>query len=488
MINLKTYNIKNLTLTTDLLSSYTSNFWNEIFLPIHNNKNKHLMLLCKVEYSNKEMGHRTIAHLRRVNFNDKDLFIRYLTARLGLLTEEYKDNEIISITFTYIEKEGLATERRLLSDFSDKTLTKHRFNNFNLPISMHPSDYGDIIASESKEHSIVFSVNDNGRGYKIEKTLDGLLSHVIILGPIDLKWTDTKIKGGFKREIGKSTIYFVDGEIVLRKQLLSAKPFRKGSIDNKLANNFITMDIETINKDNKLVPYLICAYNGKKYINSYSLNQEELFSIFIDQLLTLFTKSNKLVVYAHNLSGFDGIFLLKHLFKLGKVEPLLFHGRLISIKVKLNIVGYTDKTIIFKDSYLLLPLSLRRLCKAFNVESIKGYFPFKLTNIFYIGILPKIEYWTGIDTNIYNNLLSEYSKGWNFKNEAIKYCQLDCKCLFDILIKFNELIFSEFQVNIHKSLTLPALAMRIYKVNFMPKDTIYQILGKPEEAIRQSFN
>src|SRR5712691_8242695 len=29
--------------------------------------------------------------------------------------------------------------------------------------------------------------------------------------------------------------------------------------------------------------------------------------------------------------------------------------------------------------------------------------------------------------------------------------------------------------------------MRIYKTHFMPKDTIYQILGKPEQDIRESY-
>lgn len=142
-------------------------------------------------------------------------------------------------------------------------------------------------------------------------------------------------------------------------------------------------------------------------------------------------------------------------------------------------------------------MSLRALCKAFNIISNKGYFPFKLTDIFYNGLLPKFEYWLsglsagqgqGIDLTSYGNLVIEFnSKNWSFMNESIKYCNLDCKCLYDILIKFNLLIFNEFHVNITKSLTLPALAMRINKINFMPKDSIYQILGRPEEAIRESY-
>jgi hypothetical protein len=55
--------------------------------------------------------------------------------------------------------------------------------------------------------------------------------------------------------------------------------------------------------------------------------------------------------------------------------------------------GVADKTkvrkIIFKDSYLLLPLSLRKLCVAFNISMSKGHFPFLIKDIFYSGVLPK---------------------------------------------------------------------------------------------------
>ena len=252
------------------------------------------------------------------------------------------------------------------------------------------------------------------------------------------------------------------------------------------------MDIETIKVDSNITPYLICAYNGKDFIESYadkSLNQRALFSSFITQLLSFFSKdSNIITVYAHNLSGFDGIFLLKQLLTYGKVEPLLFNSKLMSIKIKLNIEGYKGKTIVFKDSYLLLPQSLRKLCEAFGIIKPKGFFPFLLTNILYKGVFPKLEYWTGITVNEYELLHKQYSGlNWSFKEEALKYCKLDCQCLHEILIKFNELIFKYFKINIGYSLTLPALAMRIYKSQFMPKNTIYQLLGNVESDIRQSY-
>ena len=362
---------------------------------------------------------------------------------------------------------------------------------------MKPSDYGKIRGTVVNETFSRYFVTDGNKTFEIDVHLDGLVNKVKILGAIDLEWTDTKLANDlgdnttFKREIKKSTIYFIDGEIVLRKQLLPAKPYLKASADPKLNSDFHIIDIETIKKDGKLIPYLICGYNGTDYITSYAnstIDQKTLFTSFFEQLLSKI-KPGKTYVYAHNLSGFDGIFLMKHLLSFGKVTPLLFNGKIISIKVKVTGNNKSDtKTIVFKDSYLLLPLSLRKLCEAFEVESSKGYFPFKLMNIFYKGILPKLENWSGIPLNDYEKLLKEYTGvEWNFKQEAIKYCKLDCLALHQILVKFNELIFKEFHINIDKSLTLPSLAMKIYKTHYMPENTIYQLLGNVESDIRQSY-
>jgi len=223
------------------------------------------------------------------------------------------------------------------------------------------------------------------------------------------------------------------------------------------------MDIETVNQDGKLTPYLICGYNGSDYITSYSLNQKELFSNYISQLLSSVKKGSRTIIYAHNLSGFDGIFLLRHLLSFGKVEPLLFNGKLMSIRVIIPGTKKSEtKILVFKDSYLLLPMNLRKLCEAFEVSLSKGYFPFNLNNIYYSGVLPKLEYWTNISKEQYESLQVEYkNKMWNFQLEAIKYCKLDCSSLHEVITKFNELIYTKFNINIHYSLTLPALSISI---------------------------
>ena len=50
-------------------------------------------------------------------------------------------------------------------------------------------------------------------------------------------------------------------------------------------------------------------------------------------------KATKLIGYAHNLSGFDGVFLMNQLVNFGEVDPLVFNGKILSIRVKLNIPG-----------------------------------------------------------------------------------------------------------------------------------------------------
>jgi len=374
MIKFQSYSINNLLLTNQVLDAYITNFWNDVFSQLIKSSDKHLLLMCKVEFNNSELGYRTLGELRRVNFDDKEMFIKYLIARLGVLTEAYVTHPISKITFSYFIKDGLATEdRRLLQDSVVKGLPAHRFNNMNLPISMNPSDYGDVILDNyvqiGGENVHRFLVENGTRSYIIDTSSDGLTNKVRIQGAINLSWVDTKISAAediFSRAIGKSIIYFMGGEKVLSKKVLNAKPFTKVAVDSQLDSKFITMDIETIKLQDKITPYLICAYNGSESIFSYAdsslvgeAQQKALFSSFINQLLTFFNNESKtMVVYAHNFSGFDGILLMKHLLNIGNIKPLIFHGKLMSIKIKLNIDGYKGKTIIFKDSFLLLPFKL----------------------------------------------------------------------------------------------------------------------------------
>jgi hypothetical protein len=129
MIKLQSYQTTDILITKKVLSIYINKFWNDIFSPIIKKDTKHLWIMCKVNYS-EELGYKTLGHLRRVNFTDKELFIEYLSERLSVLNDSYISESISNITFSYIINDGLAEDnRRLLQDLSDRTATTHRFNN-----------------------------------------------------------------------------------------------------------------------------------------------------------------------------------------------------------------------------------------------------------------------------------------------------------------------------------------------------------------------
>ena len=230
MINTITYPIKDLFLTKGVVASFIQRFWNEEYSSlIEDGIQKYIMLLVKVEFTEEEQGYRTLGHLRSVNFEDKDQFIDYIIERLSVLNESYTSISINKITFTYIIKEGVATgTRNLLQNFENKISHTHRFNNINLPLSMNPEDYGRILVKTIIEGFTRFIVSNKNKTFQIDVSLDRLVNNVTLLGALNLNWIDTFVSDGcFKREIQKSTIYFLDGVEILRKQTLGAKPIRR---------------------------------------------------------------------------------------------------------------------------------------------------------------------------------------------------------------------------------------------------------------------
>lgn len=199
---------------------------------------------------------------------------------------------------------------------------------------------------------------------------------------------------------------------------------------------------------------------------------------------------NKYNIYFHNLANFDGIFLLKILsnIKGAIVQPILHKGKLVQITFKLNKIK-----VIFRDSLQMMPISIRKLAKSFDVTN-KSFFPHSFVNtgqpkdnINYIGNVPDFSLFSDITLEEYNEYKLLFHNNWSLKEEAIKYCNIDCISLYQIIDKFSELIFSNFYVNIHNYATLPSLAFAIFRSNFLPKDTICQLSGEIANNIRKGY-
>jgi hypothetical protein len=228
----------------------------------------------------------------------------------------------------------------------------------------------------------------------------------------------------------------------------------KYSKGKNLDRRFITMDLETITYNNTLIPYLLCWYDGKIKKHYFITHPVEIKDFIIlnggnveSSVLDMVQDAMKDIckrkykgykIYLHNFSKFDGYFLIKYLAQLGKCNPVIHKGRIINCRFKLYESNYS---ITFLDSMLILPASLKDLCLSFNIENPKGIFPILLNNLNYKGSVPDFKYFNKISLEEYREYKELYNnKIWDFKEEAIAYCILDCISLFQILVKFNKLI------------------------------------------------
>ena len=325
-----------------------------------------------------------------------------------------------------------------------------------------------------------------------------MIGKIVVLQFFDYPNPDKNLDTTFRRVVGvvegkQSTYVFFEGKRIFFKKPKGYQTINGLKQHNDINTKFITLDIETreeiVSVDGKekasLKPYCISLYDGKKawsfYLSDFN-SVDDMLTAAIKSLMR--NKYNNHSVYAHNLSKFDGIFLLRVLAQLGLKKPIIKDGNMIALPINWNLRNNKIGTITFKDSLLMLPQSLRSLAKSFNVEE-KSYFPFKFVNnpnisLDYVGNIPSIDQWNDITQEQFDSLKQE---NWSLREESIKYCVQDCITLHQILVKFNELIFDKWSVNIIKFSTLPSLAFGIYRTKYMEENTIPKLQGQIFEDI-----
>ena len=317
----------------------------------------------------------------------------------------------------------------------------------------------------------------------------------------------------FKRVIkdneDETHLYYQNGKLKLYTKKIKTKFIEVIPKDKKKNNKILTLDFETrdittshTNEDAKIVgakvPVAISLDDGRKRYSSVFENintwQDELCTFLKENLLK--RKYDYYKVYIHNASYFDYIFMIDTLTKLGDVKILPRDNKILKITLKYTPNNNSSRkcTLIFYDSMLILQTALRDLPKGFNMDIVKGYFPFGFMNykevdFNYRGPVPKIEDFLGkISPTEYIKYCENHkNKEWVFKDELIKYCELDTIVLYKILEKFNDEIYSMFKIDFTKYPTLPALSFAIYRSKYMPKDTIPKIIGTHHYTLKQSY-
>ena len=475
------FEIKNINFSSKLLKDKLDIFWNEVM----ENKlqdNQHIWLLFRIQWSNGQFV--TIGKLVKLNKEDKDWLFDFIMKNIDDKSEYYKEEFIKSMIFNYTIKKGRAKDK-ITFDSINSTLSYQYYYHHKLPITINPLEYGKLIEQNGNK----FTIQVNRTNIAIITQFDDFNEVKLFKeGDLVYEYKDHKIdESTFVRTIHNKKFTFKNNELVLLNIEKSVKFINNLLITQRLTNKIITMDIETLIKDGIMIPYCISWYDGENnytyYLSNYKSSEDMIIHAIKDLMIK---KYDNYIIYIHNLSGFDGIFLLKILVELGNIKPIIHHGDIISIGFKFN-----SYNITFRDSHQLLLASLRNLGKSFAVNILKSIFPYDFVNennLDYIGSVPNINYFNDLSREEYLNYYDSFNgNNWNLRNETVKYCEIDCVSLYQIITKFNNMIFDLFSINIHKYPTLSSLAFAIFRTHFLKLNTIPQLSGQIARDIRQGY-
>lgn len=241
-------------------------------------------------------------------------------------------------------------------------------------------------------------------------------------------------------------------------------------------------DIETFVADNKkIIPYCICFLFKKKYFSIYYDYNKDIILESLDLIFSL-NLNKKNIFYIHNLN-FDGIMILSSLSLNNnyKFESFIRDGSIYSILVHKN-----NKTIEFKCSYKILPISLKKISISFKISE-KLKFPYKfssLENLNYVGSVPNISFFNNWDDYfIFKNLNVNV---FNFKEYSIKYCKKDVEIVSLFMQNLNK-ILNDIKIDITKSYSAPSLSLKIFNNKFNMKKIKLTQNNFIDKYIRNSY-
>lgn len=221
---------------------------------------------------------------------------------------------------------------------------------------------------------------------------------------------------------------------------------------------------------------------------------------FWDKVVVLST-GKETVWYAHNLKGYDSAFLWEF-FRDNDIVPsmVLMQGQ----KIMYMAVPHPQdsaRRIVFKDSLLLISMSVKKMPKAFSgyrgIETYqKGYFPYlfnTLANVGYRGSLPDRMYFDyhkmGEDDKIAFDIW--YAKKENcvydLHAEMEEYCIQDTMILKLALEAYRHACWKTTGLDALASLTRAQFTYDSYLTADMPQGSIVRLDTNQSEFARRAF-
>ena len=206
---------------------------------------------------------------------------------------------------------------------------------------------------------------------------------------------------------------------------------------------FVYADIEAmVLPDGSFQPNLVCYQTSQPWSTIRSLKGPSCCREFIQEVgkLALVPAGKKkkrerpVTVLFHNLKGFDGVFLLKELYRDSRrVESQACMGA--------KVLTFKSGSITFKDSLCFLPFPLAAFPGTFEIkETKKGYFPHAFNtpqNQGYVGGIPDKKYYDpeGMKPKAKTAFEDWYSEqvahgeAFDLQKELVSYCHSDVKLL-----------------------------------------------------------
>lgn len=449
-----------------------------------------LFIMLKIKF--KDDSYASLTKLLKANHNELEDLIDSIVANYEMKMDKYNQKPASELLLNYkIKHNSDHIKSKIFYETENEVKNNFSYMGYDIPINTDLNKWGTIINNKWNTYSI--KKDNSNIYYDVIVYSEHQEVSVIINNKVIFKFKDYFgiNSNSFRRVIEKNEFFYHNGQEVF--YIVERKTDKIGNLkpNSRFRINLWTIDIETKIINNIITPYCICIFNGKNsfsyYLTDFKNSEEMLFKAIQDLIIP---KNNNALIYAHNLSNFDGIFILKVLALFcndnnWSFEPILREGKIIELKISFK-NGENTIRIKIRDSYLLLPSSLRKLAISFGVLE-KSFFPHSFVNnnpLDYVGKTPNFDNWEGLTLEEYNQLKSNK---WSLRDEAIKYCIQDCVTLHQIIYKFAILIFDRWKVNLNKYPTLPSLAFAIYRTCFMDNLTIPKITGQMYNDIKQAY-
>lgn len=180
-------------------------------------------------------------------------------------------------------------------------------------------------------------------------------------------------------------------------------------------------------------PVAVGFYDGQEY--KEFLKTSEDCDVVWDFLLYLEENYPGIKLYAHNAANKENKFVLHSLFK---------HNQVVKFEAGLAKLKWSETSIGFEDSYLVVTRHLESFCKAFGVEQKLQWDHNKTKNI-----------WEMVES------LDAFRA----------YLKRDCISLSNAMGEYCKTLLSEF--NILPGLSMPLTSMRIFNRNFYDVKSIH---------------